>query len=255
MTRLRIAVVQHDIVWEDPQVNIEARAGDAASAARDGADLVLFSEMFTTGFSMAAARLAEAPGGPTESFLVETARRHGLWAAGSVPHRTAGFERPTNRFLLASPDGELVGYSKMRPFSYAGENEHYSAGVERVTATVSGLRITPFVCYDLRFADLFWEAAADTDCYVVVANWPAARRAHWTALLQARAIENQAYVVGVNRVGVDGNGLAYSGDSAVFDPLGVEVAAAKGDAGMTVVDVDSAHVRAVRESFPFMADR
>ena len=255
MTTLTIAVVQHDIAWEEAQANIAARSDDAVAAARAGAGLIVFSEMFTTGFSMAAARLAESPGGAGESFLVDTARRHRLWVSGSMPHRTPGFERPTNRFLLAGPSGELHGYSKMRPFAYADEHEHYSAGVERLTVAVNGVRVTPFVCYDLRFADLFWDAAGETDCYVVAANWPAARRHHWTALLQARAIENQAYVVGVNRVGVDGNGLAYAGDSAVFDPLGVEVARAGSDAEMLIVDVESGHVADVRERFPFLADR
>ena len=113
-------------------------------------------------------------------------------------------ELPFNRFVLAGPDGVAAVYDKIHPFSYGGEHEHYAAGAERLTVTVEGVRITPFVCYDLRFSDEFWTLAHDTDCYVVVANWPAPRRAHWSALLVARAIENQAFVVGVNRVGTGG---------------------------------------------------
>lgn len=254
-TKLTIAAVQHDIVWESPQANLEARGRDAAAAASRGARLVLFSEMFATGFSMAAARLAEPPGGPTESFLSAAARRLKVWCAGSLPHRTPGFERPTNRLLLAGPHGELHGYSKMRPFSFAGEHEHYSAGTQALTVGVDGVRITPFICYDLRFGELFRGPAADTDCYVVVANWPAARRSHWTALLRARAIENQAYVVGVNRIGADGNGHAYSGDSVVFDPLGERVAAADDAAGLLFAEINPEMVADVRRRFPFLADR
>ena len=252
---LTVAAVQHDIVWEDAAANISALSAEVAAAARSGAGLVVFAEMFTTGFSLAAGRLAEAPDGPTTSFLVGAARQHQVWTAGSVPERTPGFERPTNRFVLAGPDGELHRYSKIHPFSYGGEHEHFSAGAEPLTAVVGGVRITPFVCYDLRFAYLFWDAAGDTDCYIVVANWPASRRRHWMALLRARAIENQAYVVGVNRVGVDGNGLGYSGDSLVFDPLGAELASA-GDAACTIsAAVDPGVVASVRAQFPFLADR
>ena len=255
MTGLTVAAIQHDIVWENPEANIVARASDAASAAAAGADMIVFSEMFTTGFSMAAAQLAETPDGPSTSFLVDTAAYHGLWAAGSIPELTPGFEKPTNRFIMAGPDSQIYCYSKMRPFSLGGEHEHYSAGVQRVTINVSGVRVTPFVCYDLRFADLFWDAAADTDCFVVVANWPAVRRTHWTTLLKARAIENQAYVVGVNRVGVDGNGLAYSGDSTILSPLGTELASADNTPGIITARIDPTIVADVRTRFPFLTDR
>lgn len=252
---LKIAAVQHDIVWEDPAANISRREADVAVAASAQAQMVVFSEMFTTGFSMAAARLAEAPDGPTTSFLADAAERHRVWTAGSVPERTPGFERPTNRFVLAGPGGQLFRYSKIHPFSYAGEHQHYSAGLTSLNVCVEGVRITPFVCYDLRFADLFWAEAAHTDCYVVVANWPAARRRHWTALLQARAIENQAYVIGVNRVGVDGNGLEYSGDSVVFDPLGTALASAGDTPTVLTAEIDPEMVASVRTEFPFLTDR
>ena len=121
--------------------------------------------------------------------------------------------------------------------------------------TVEGLRLGLFVCYDLRFADEFWAVAPATDCYVVVANWPAARRHHWRSLLVARAIENQAYVVGVNRVGVDGNGLEHAGDSMIVDPLGEVLASAAGGETVLVADVDPAVVAGVRARFPFLADR
>ncbi|MFQ5555954.1 MAG: nitrilase-related carbon-nitrogen hydrolase, partial [Acidimicrobiales bacterium] len=211
--------------------------------------------MFTTGFSMAAERIAEEPFGPSTSWLVEQAARWAVWVGGSIPQRTPGADRPTNTFVLAGPTGELHRYAKIHPFSFAGEDDHYTAGDVTVTVEIGDARVTPFVCYDLRFADWFWDTAADTDCYVVVANWPAARRRHWIALLTARAIENQAYVVGVNRVNDDGNGVAYCGDSRIIDPLGEEIEVADDRETMLLADLDPARVADVRSRFPFMADR
>lgn len=253
---IRVAAVQHDIVWEDPEANHVRYADMVARAAADGADLVLFSEMFTTGFSMDSENLAQPPFGATQRFMTEQSARHAVWIGGSVPERTEGHARPTNRFLLTGPTGELHRYAKVHPFSYSGEDQHYSAGDETVTAAVKDTNVTPFVCYDLRFAYLFWDLAEETDCYVVVANWPEKRRQHWTALLRARAIENQAYVVGVNRVGLDGNDVAYAGDTMVIDPMGDELAGAH-EAEETIVtaNIDPDHVLSVRARFPFLADR
>jgi predicted amidohydrolase len=124
-----------------------------------------------------------------------------------------------------------------------------------VTVIIGGLRITPFVCYDLRFADVFWAAAAETDVYLVTANWPAARREHRTTLLRARAIENQAYVVGCNRVGTAGDGTAHAGDSRIVDPMGEVLASASGTETLVIADVDAAEVAATRDRLRFLADR
>jgi predicted amidohydrolase len=157
--------------------------------------------------------------------------------------------------VLAGPGGELHRYAKIHPFSYGGETDHYAAGSDTISVDIDGVRTTPFVCYDLRFADVFWEAAPPTDLYLVVANWPAARRLHWRTLLVARAIENQAWVVGVNRVG-SGDGLEYAGDTAIIDPMGQTVASATTEAEEIVVaEVDTAAVRQTRTRFPFLHDR
>jgi predicted amidohydrolase len=210
--------------------------------------------MFPTGFSMEPERVAEPEGGPTTEFLRTQAAELNVWLTGSVPTRPADGGRPVNRLLLAGPGGELRHYDKIHPFSYSGEHERYAAGGERVTFDVEGVRVTPFVCYDLRFADEFWAMAQGTDCYVVVANWPSSRRAHWQALLVARAIENQAYVVGVNRVG-EGGGLHYSGDSRIIDPLGEILAAGAGGETILLADVDPVVVAETRKRYPFLADR
>jgi len=215
----------------------------------------VLTEMFATGFSMAAERIAEPPDGPSRAFLVDQARRHGAWVCASIPTADPALPRPVNRLVLAAPDGGVETYDKIHPFSFAGETEHYAAGERFLTVEIEGVRTSFFVCYDLRFADEFWALAPATDCYVVVANWPEARRHHWQSLLVARAIENQAYVVGVNRVGTDGNGHRYSGDSRIIDPLGEVVAAAAYVETTLTADVDPAAVTDVRTRFPFLVDR
>ncbi len=251
---MRIAALQCDIAWEDPQANFERLRPWIEVAADAGARLLALPEMYACGFSMATERIAEPPGGPSSLFLCEEASHRGLWLAGSVPEQPPGAQRPYNTLLLAGPQGELYRYRKIHPFSYAGEHQYYHAGEDFLTVEVGGLRITPFICYDLRFADEFWATARDTDLYLVVANWPETRSHHWTTLLAARAIENQAYVVGVNRVGSAGS-LRYTGDSRILDPMGRPLATASGQETLLLADVDVETVRRVRAELPFLADR
>ncbi len=249
-----VAAIQHDIEWEAPQRNFERLRPQIESAVSQGASLVVLSEMWSTGFSMNSADVAEAPDGPTATFMHETAVATDAWITGSFPEHTEGYGLPTNRLLLAGPDGEDHRYSKIHPFTYAKEDQHYAAGRGTVTVEIEGVRVTPLICYDLRFTDLFWDNAANTDCFVVPANWPEARRLHWMTLLRARAIENQAYVVGVNRVGSAGR-LNYSGDSRIIDPLG-EIVEATPEVETTIcAEVSAAVVAQVRRDFPFMQDR
>ena len=251
---MRVAAIQHDIAWEDRAATLARLEPPLRAAAGAGARLAVLSEMFATGFSMEPDRVAEPEGGPSTEWLRQSAAELGLWVAGSVPVKPDAGGRPVNRLLLCGPGGELHHYDKIHPFTYSGEHEHYAAGTRRLTVEIEGVRVTPFVCYDLRFADEFWAEAEVTDCYVVVANWPAARRAHWQALLVARAIENQAYVVGVNRVG-EGGGLAYAGDSRIIDPLGEVLAGGAGGETILLADVEPDVVAATRKRFPFLADR
>ncbi len=162
--------------------------------------------------------------------------------------------RPFNSFVFAGPDGTIHRYRKIHSFTYGGEPKHFRAGDELTTFTIAGTRVTPLVCYDLRFADEFWQRATGTDVYIVTANWPAPRRLHWQLLLQARAIENLAYVVGCNRVG-SGGGLDYAGDSRVVDPLGELLATAAGDETMLLATIDPDRVADVRARFGFLDDR
>lgn len=251
---MKIAVVQHDIVWEDPEANFEHLAPLVANAAGAGARLALLSETYSTGFSNNIEKVAEREGGPSSQFIVEQARAHGMWVGGSCPEIPDDDERPYNTFVLAGPDGTVHRYRKIHPFTYAGEDRYYRGGRQFVTVDVEGLRCTMFICYDLRFADEWWQVARDTDVYLCPANWPEARRTHWQALLHARAIENQAYVVASNRVG-EGNGLPYSGDSRIIDPLGEILAAGSRTEALLVAEVSAEHVADVRDRFRFMQDR
>ncbi len=251
---MRVAAIQHDIAWQDKAANFAHLEPLLARSAKAGAHLALLPEMFATGFSMDTASVAEGRDGPTTAFLRGQAARHGVAIGGSFACLPRAGDRPVNRFLLARPDGTTVHYDKVHPFSFGGEDAHYAAGSEPVTFALDGCSLTPFVCYDLRFADWFWAAATRTDCYLVVANWPASREEHWSTLLRARAIENQAYVVGVNRVG-DGGGIHYAGASVVVDPFGLVVAAAGASEEVLLAECDPARVAEVRARYPFLADR
>lgn len=254
---MRVAVLQSDIVWEDREANFARLRPWIASAAASGARLLALPETYSVGFSMATERIAEPWEGPSVAFLHEEARRHGMWLAGSVPElpkETGAGAKPANTLVLASPDGELHRYRKIHPFTYAGEHQAFEAGDSHLTVEIEGLRTTLFVCYDLRFANEFWAVAPETDAYLVIANWPETRRHHWQTLLVARAIENQAYVIGVNRVG-QGNKLGYAGDSRIVDPRGEILAAAAKTETLLLAEVDPAEVAATRREFPFLQDR
>ena len=249
---MKIALLQTDIAWEDVPENHRRAAARLAEAASGGARLAILPEMFNTGFSMNSRRIAQPPGGPSEAFLRDQAKALNLWILASIPE--SGEPAPRNMALLVSPEGAVTRYAKIHPFSYAGEHEHYAAGERVVTADVEGLRVTPFVCYDLRFPEPFRTAAADTDLYAVVANWPDERREHWRTLLRARAIENQAYVAGVNRVG-DGGRLHYAGDSAAISPLGETLAEGDSHEQVLSFDAEPEAVGKLRARFPALDDR
>ncbi len=227
---------------------------DQPSLPVGSSELVLLTETFSTGFGFDDPDVeAEPTGGPSSQFMVERAHEHGVWVGGSCPEvhpdAPADDQRPSNCFVLAGPDGTQHRYRKIHPFSFAGEDRFVRAGTELVTVDVAGLRVSMFVCYDLRFDDEFWQLAPDTDLYLVPANWPAARREHWMALLRARAIENQAYVVG------SGGGLDYRGDSRIVDPQVELLATASYTESVLLSDVSVDQVALTRNRFWFLPDR
>ncbi len=249
---MKVAILQLDVAWEDVPANHARAARQLEEAAGLGARLVILPEMFATGFSMEARRIAQPEGGPTESFLRERAAALGLHVLAGVAEVSEPL--PANRALLVSPDGGVRRYTKIHPFSFAGEEKAMRSGDEVVTWDVEGLRVTPLVCYDLRFPEPFRLAAEETDLYAVIANWPERRRHHWSLLLRARAVENLAFVAGVNRVG-EGGDLRYVGDSALVGPWGETILSAAEQEAVLVADVSPAAVAEARARFPVLADR
>lgn len=255
---MKVAAIQHDIVWCDRAANFERLAPRIAAAADQGARFVVLSETFSTGFAVESEEFAEPENGPSSEFLRDTAVRHGIWLAGSCPEipvdSPSDDRRPANTLVLADPSGAVHRYRKIHPFTFGGEDRHVRPGTELVTVDVDDLRVSLFVCYDLRFSDEFWQLALDTDLYLIPANWPSSRRDHWITLLRARAIENQAYVIGCNRVG-EGGGLSYSGDSLIVDPFGEILADGPNEECTLFADVSRDRVVEVRDRFRFLPDR
>lgn len=255
MEDIRVSLVQGDTRWHDPAGNRDYYAGLLAPLA-GRTDLVLLPETFTSGFSNEALASAETMDGPTVAWLREQAARLGAVVSGSVQLREGG--GVFNRMLWATPEGGLRWYDKRHLFRMAREHERYAAGKDAITVELKGWRIRPLVCYDLRFPvfirNRFEGGRFDYDLLLFVANWPAARRHAWRTLLRARAIENLAYVAGVNRVGTDGNGIAYSGDSAALDFLGMELAELDDTAQVRTVTLSADALAAHRERFPAQLD-
>jgi predicted amidohydrolase len=247
--------LQFDIAWENKPANFEKVSQLIKQAAPEEGSLVVLPEMFATGFSMNAEAIAEPHQGQTELFLSQLSRERGIYLLGGAAVRS-GDGRARNKALMFSPTGELIGfYAKMRPFSPGGEAEHYTAGESPVAIRCGESIVTPFVCYDLRFPELFRQAVAANrpELFVVIANWPEKRVIHWVRLLQARAIENQAYVVGVNRVGTDPF-YSYSGRSLIVDYNGEILADAATDEGRVEAQVELGPLRKYREGLPFLSD-
>ncbi len=251
---MTIATVQLDLVWENPTANFDRVQQLLAARPVPPGSLVVLPEMFSTGFSFNAA--VTAPGTPpqAEEFLKGLARSLNCAVLGGVVGTGSG--RIRNEAVAFGPDGTLlVRYAKIHPFGLCNEAEHHGGGGAVVTFDWGGFRIAPLICYDLRFPEEF-RIAVDQGAtlFAVIALWPSRRAAHWMTLLQARAIENQSYVVGVNRVGVDPIGQ-YSGRSSVVNPHGIAIADAGESEGVLLASADPAAVATWRRDFPALADR
>lgn len=251
MQNLKVTPVQCELAWENTRANLEAM-NRRLSTLEGKTDLVILPEMFTTGFTMSGELLAESMDGTAVEWLLDAASRVNAVVTGSLIIRENG--RLFNRLVWAAPDGTLFHYDKRHLFRMAEEHRVYTPGTRLLTALLNGWRIRPFVCYDLRFPAWSRNTDLDYDVAVYVANWPAGRAAHWTALLVARAIENQCYVIGVNRVGSDGNGIDYAGDSMVVDPVGEVVWRRKSKEALETIALDFELLSTYRNDFPAWKD-
>lgn len=258
LSDLRVSIVQGDTRWHDPAGNREYY-GQLIAPLHGITDLVVLPETFTSGFSNDAVAAAEDMRGATVDWLLEQADRLDAAVTGSVQLRDG--DGVYNRLLFAAPGGGLAHYDKRHLFSFANEHERYTAGDRRVIVEWKGWHILLQVCYDLRFPvfarnrfDAARPGLPDYDLALYVANWPSVRSHAWKTLLRARAIENVSYVVGVNRVGTDGNGLHYSGDSAVVDFLGHPVSECMDEPVVATTTLQAAELHAHRQRFPALRD-
>ena len=248
---MKIALVQYNPFWEDKIANQDK----ILSMLKDveGVELFIFPEMSLTGFTMKSKEMSESIHGDSFQFFSSIAK------AKSANIFTGIIERRKNRIyntlIHIKPDGALVKlYRKIHPFSYSSENEHYNAGVRPAITKIRNWKIGLTICYDLRFPELFRKyGKKKTHLIVNIANWPDTRIEHWRILLKARAIENQCYIAGVNRVGNDPK-LNYTGFSSVFDPTGKEIISLENEEEVVDVDLDKNYVKEVREKFPFLND-
>ena len=244
------SLVQTDLRWENPESNLYALERSIVTELAS-TDLIILPETFSTGFTMNSREFAESPDGKTASWMMKVARLTGSCIAGSFICREGGII--FNRLLLMGPDGPLGHYNKRHLFRMGRENESFSPGKERVIMNLGEFRLLPQICYDLRFP-VFARNRNDYDVMFYVANWPASRHQVWETLLRARAIENQAWVIGVNRTGMDGEGMDHLGGSCVVDPMGKIVGILGKDPGILQYSLDLDFLRDFRERFPVWKD-
>lgn len=253
---MKIEILQYSIAWENREENFAFLRGELQKSPPQPGSMLVLPEMFSTGFSMNVKELAESEDGPSATFLQSLAKEHGICVVGSFPLRCPEGGKGFNRLKAYGPDGALLArYDKIHPFTYGQEADHYKGGFRLPLFDFQGWRVCPTICYDLRFPELYRRAVLEggAELLLVIANWPSRRREHWNALLRARAIENQAYVVGVNRVGEDPN-APYAGDSAVIDMLGQELLGPGGEPGRYAVSLDREALLKWREQFPALRD-
>ncbi|WP_017414068.1 nitrilase-related carbon-nitrogen hydrolase [Clostridium tunisiense] len=264
---MKIALAQTDIIWEDKKANLHIAESFIAKASEENIDLILFPEMCFTGFTMNVENCGEVydwnseipsqSSAETTIALVKTlAINHGINIGFGYIEKILGQAKGRNNYAIMSKDGEILSnYSKIHPFSFGTESHYYFGGEKIVHCRVNNLNVSTFICYDLRFPEIFQIASKEAELITVAASWPKGRINHWIDLLKARAIENQCYIAGINRVGI-GDGLEYNGNSLIVDPLGNIVASSlENIEGLIVAELDVDLVHSLRRDFPLKADR
>lgn len=248
---LKIALIQAPLVWENKGANL-LYFEEKLKACKQ-ADLILLPEMFSTGFSMNPSLLADSEEGEGLQWMRDQAQELSVALTGSLIVKEKDYYY--NRLYFVYPDGSFKQYDKRHLFSYAGEEKVYTAGSSKLILEYLGWKINPQICYDLRFP-VWCRNAEEFDFQYFVANWPERRSEAWQTLLQARAIENQVYLAGLNRIGEDGNGIYHSGDSAVYNALGEKISTIPSGAEMVeVVELNYSELEKIRERFAFLKDR
>ncbi len=249
---LKIALIQSDLVWENPEQN-RINFKHKIDSIKEPVDLILLPELFPTGFTMKPEKVAETMDGETIQWMSKIASEKHSAITGSVIIKDDN--KFYNRLIFVQPSGKIDIYDKRHTFTFAGEDKVFSSGTKKLIVDYKGWKICPLVCYDLRFP-VWSRNVEDYDILLYPANWPKPRMVAWNALLKARAIENMCYCIGVNRIGVDFLENEYSGHSGVFDVLGEKISNIKPDKEQTeVVVLDKNHIKSNREKFQFLNDR
>lgn len=249
-TDLRLALIQTELVWEEPEIN-RKNFSELLKDLSGKADLIVLPEMFTTGFTMNPERVNIQEGERSLSWMKDHAQKLNAAVVGSILYRDNN--EFYNRLFFVLPDQSFFTYDKKHTFTYAGEDAHYSSGNERVVISYKGFSICPFICYDLRFP-VWSRYRGDYDVLLYVANWPKPRIEAWDTLLRARAIENMCYTIGVNRIGEDTNGHIYSGHTGLYDPLGYKVAYSE-EKEIIITSINLEYLQDTRNRFRFLEDR
>jgi len=257
MSDLKVTLIQSQLHWENIAENLRM-FDEKINSIPERTEVIVLPEMFSTGFSMQSARLAETMDGSAVQWMKKKAAEKNVIITGSLIIKDG--DRYVNRLIWMQPNGVYGTYDKRHLFGYAGEHEHYLPGDKRLIAQVKGWKINLSVCYDLRFpvwarnAIVAETGAPAYDVLINVANWPERRNTPWKTLLQARAIENQAYVIGLNRVGNDGNNIYHSGDSSIIDPMGEIIYQKAHDEDIFTYTLERARLEEVRKNLPFLKD-
>jgi len=251
MNDLTITLIQTELFWEDIPSNL-SMFDQKIDRITDETDLIILPEMFNTGFSNKAHLLAETMTGSSTEWMKQKSRQKQVDITGSLIIRENG--KYYNRLIWAKPDGRFFIYDKKHLFQMSGEDKIFSPGEKNILVEQVGWKIRPFICYDLRFPVWTRNIENQFDVAIFVANWPEMRSSHWKLLLQARAVENQCFIIGVNRVGTDGNGHPFSGDSSVIDPRGNILFQLKNEAAIHTTTLSYAVLKEYRESFPAWMD-
>lgn len=251
MNTLKITTFQAYLFWENIEKNLQ-NLGLRLSSIREKTDLIVLPEMFNTGFTMNAEKFAEEMDGMTMKWMLEQAKKFDSVVTGSIIIKEG--KKYYNRLVWMRPDGSYEFYDKRHLFGLGEEDQHYSAGSKKLFVELHGWKICPVICYDLRFPVWLRNKEEDYDILLIVANWPERRSLHWRSLIPARAIENQAFVIAVNRVGHDGNEVYHSGDSMCIDPNGKVVYYKPNDEDLYTFSINKEDIISARASFPFLKD-
>ena len=251
MSTLHFTIIQTQLHWEDKGANLEMLSEKIKSIS-EYTEIIILPEMFNTGFSMQPEKLAETMEGPTIDWMKRMAEEKRAIITGSLIIIEGG--KYYNRLIWILPNGQLGYYNKRHLFAFAGEDQHYTAGNKRLIASVKGWKINLQICYDLRFPVWARQQGEEYDVLLYVANWPEKRNHAWKTLLTARAIENQCYTIGVNRVGIDGNNIAHSGDSLIVGPLGEVLYHCAYKEDVFTITLQKEELTTARNQFPFWKD-